>query len=164
MQVGAVFGLIFALIVMGFVLFFGSSQIANVMCIGSIGQTTKAVKNLEALVDDIQASGEGSSDTYRVNTAGNANLCFIDPDDPRPSISGRWLPDPDLYPVTEKKIQTGHYNVWIEYNCGNMEPGYIMDYVVTPFPGQPGNFCIGAGETLLLTNIGAEVRVERLQG
>ena len=162
MQVGAVFGMIFAIIVMGFVLFFGADQIANIMCIGNIGQTTKAVKNLETLVDDVQASGEGSSDTFKVSIAKNAKLCFIDPDDPRPHLTGNWMPDPELYPVIRERIQTGGYNVWIEYNCGNTDPGHIMDYVVTASPGQLGNFCVESGNTLLLTNIGIEVMVEKL--
>ena len=55
MQVGAVFGLIFALIVMGLILFFGSEQLMNIICIGNIGQTNKVVKNLEYKIDDIQA-------------------------------------------------------------------------------------------------------------
>jgi hypothetical protein len=161
MEVGAVFGIIFALIVMAFVILFGTGQITNIMCMGSVAQTSKEVKNLGAMVDDIQASGEGSSDTFPVRIASNAELCFIDTADPRPNIIGGWLPDPDTYPVIEKKIQTEGLNIWINYNCGGTEPGYVMDYIVTPEPGQAGNFCVHAGDTLLLTNLGTTVRVEK---
>jgi hypothetical protein len=159
MQVGAVFGIIFALIVMAFVLYLGSTQITNIMCLGNVGQTNKAVKDLENLVDDIQASGEGSSDTFRLSISTNAMVCFIDPDDPGRSVSGGWLPDPEIYPIIATKIQTGNYNVWIEYNCGDADPAYRMDYMVTE-----SNFCADSGDTLLLTNIGVEVRVEKLAG
>jgi hypothetical protein len=156
MQVGAVFGMIFAIIVMAFLLVFGSDQIANIMCLGNVGQTSKSIKDLEKVVDDIQASGEGSSDTFRMRIPGNAEVCFVNPDDPRPSISGGWLPDPELYPIIEQKIRTGNLNVWVEYNCGSVEPGYVMDYIVTD-----SNFCAASGETLLLTNLGIQVRVEK---
>jgi len=159
MEVGAVFGMIFAIIVMGFIIYFGSGQIINIICMGNIGQTSKAIRNLEVLVDDIQASGEGSSDTYRMSIPTNARVCFIDPADPRPSITGGWLPDPDEYPVIEKKIQTGGYNTWIDYKCGDADPAHRMNYIVVD-----SNFCVGAGDTVLLTNIGIEVRIEKLTG
>lgn len=158
MQVGAVFGLIFALIVMGFVLFFGADQIANLLCMGGTGQTSKAVKDLEIMVDDIQASGEGSSDVFSMNIAKNAKVCFVDPLDTTPHPSEGWAPDLDLYPVIKIEIETGGYNVWIEYNCGSPNPGYRMDHIVSGI----GNFCVNAGDTLLLTNIGTQVRLERL--
>ena len=162
MQVGAVFGIIFAVIVLGFVLVLGTDQITNVMCTSSIAQTSKEVKNLETMVNDLQASGSGSSDSVQLRIAGNAEVCFVDPSDPRPNIIGGWLPDPDLYPVIESKIQTGMLNVWINYNCGTTEPGYTMDHVVTSIPGQTGNFCARAGDTILLTNVGTQVRIEKL--
>jgi hypothetical protein len=159
MQVGAVFGLIFALIVMAFVIYFGSTQLVNIMCLGNVGQTNNVVKNLENLVDDIQASGEGSSDTFRMSIPSNAKVCFLDPSDPSCSLAGDWWPDPEFYPIIETKIQTGGYNVWIEYNCGSSDDGYRMDYAVTD-----SNFCASSGDTLLLTNIGIEVRVEMFTG
>jgi hypothetical protein len=162
MDVGAAFGMIFAVIVLAFVLLLGTGQITNIMCTSSIAQTSKEVKNIEAMVDDIQASGSGSSDTIQLRIASNAEICFVDPSDPRPNIVGGWLPDPDLYPVIESKIQTERINVWIDYNCGSTEPGYNMDYIVTSMPGQTGNFCARAGDTLLLTNIGSQVRIEKL--
>jgi hypothetical protein len=166
MQVGAVFGLILALIVMAVVLFFGSGQIANIICIGNVGQTNNAIKNLESLVDDIQASAEGSSDTFRLSIPQNAEVCFIDPEDPSISVVNGWVPDDDMWPIIQEKILSQGYNVWIEYKCGNPESGYKMKYVVTPEPGQKGNFCAGSGETILLTNVdtneGVRVMVEKL--
>ncbi len=163
MQVGAVFGIIFALIVMAFVLYFGSAQIMNIICLGNVGQTNKVIRDLENMVDDIQASGEGSSDTFRMGTPSSARLCFVDPDDPSRSITGGWLPDPDLF--IEEEIRTNGYNAWIEYNCGSSVNGYRMDYIVLKGPSDPDrnyNFCADSGDTLLLTNIGIEVRLEKL--
>lgn len=157
MQVGAVFGLIFALIVMAFVLYFGSAQIVNIMCLGNTGQTSKVVKDLGNLVGDIQSSGEGSRDTFRMGIPSNARVCFIDPSDPSPSLTGDWWPDPDLF--IEEEIKANGYNTWIEYNCGSSDNGYKTDYAVTD-----SNFCTGSGDTLLLTNIGVEVRLEKFTG
>ena len=165
MQVGAVFGLIMAIIVMGFVLVFGTGLFEDMMCIGNVGQTNKAVKSLESVIDSVQALDEGSSDTFRVSIPTNAVVCFVDPDDPRPSIVGGWMPDPELYPVIKENIETGSYNMWIEYNCGSgTNPGYVVDRMVRPQPGQAGNFCVRAGDTLLLTNVGVHVRVEKFTG
>jgi hypothetical protein len=153
MQVGAVFGIIFALIIMAFVLYFGADQIANIMCLGNTGQTTKTVHNLESLVDEIQAAGEGSSDTFRMNIPDNAKVCFINPSDPSPSIIGDWLPDPSI----EEIIRFEGFNAWIFYNCGKSDRGQKMDFIVTD-----RNFCAHSGDTLLLTNIGIQVKVEEL--
>ena len=149
---------------MGFILLFGTGFFGDMMCIGNVGQTNKIVKNLEEIVDKVQALDEGSSTTFKMTLPSNGMVCFIDPTDPRPSITGNWLPDPELYPVIETRIKTGGYNVWIEYNCGNTNPGYIMKYIVTPEPGQRGNFCVASGDTLMLTNTGVEVRLERFAG
>ena len=51
MQVGAIFGLIFAIIVMAFILIFGTDIFQDMMCVGSNGQVIKAVKDLESVVD-----------------------------------------------------------------------------------------------------------------
>lgn len=157
MQVGAVFGIIFALIVMAFVLYFGADQIANIICLGNTGQTTKEVMNLENLVDDIQAAGEGSSDTFRMNIPDNAKVCFIDPNNPSPSIVGDWVPDPNSF--IEEIIKMEGFNMWIFYNCGKSDNGHKTDFLVTD-----NNFCASSGDTLLLTNIGIQVKVEMLAG
>lgn len=167
MQVGAVFGLILALIVMGFVLFVGSGQITNMICMGNIGQTNNAMNNLESIADDIQASGEGSSNTFKLRIPSGASICFIDPTDPSRNIANNWMPDPDIWPIIKSKIETHGYNVWIEYNCGTPESGYTMEYIVNHKSGQAGNFCADSGDTLLLTNVdrpeGVRVQLEKLQ-
>lgn len=157
MQVGAVFGIIFAIIVMAFVLMFGSDQIINIICMGNLAQTNKAIKDLEYLADGIQSSGPGSSNTFEVGIPGSARLCFVDPEHPEPNFLGKWNPDPDLFIVEE--IQANGYNLWIEYGCGSSDKGYRMDYVTTD-----SNFCVGPGESLLLTNIGVEVSIEPFTG
>jgi hypothetical protein len=164
MQVGAVFGIIFAIIVMALLLAFGSGQIINIICLGNLAQTNKAIRDLEFLVDGIQASGPESSDTFGVSIPGNARLCFVDPEHPEPNFLGRWNPDPDSF--IELDIKEKGYNLWIEYGCGSSDKGYRMDYVVVRGPSDTTNrnFCIGSGETLLLTNIGVEVRVEPFTG
>ena len=43
--------------------------------------------------------------------------------------------------------------------CGDIDPAYRMDYIVTD-----SNFCAGSGESLLLTNIGVQVRIEKFTG
>ncbi len=164
MQVGHAFGIIFAIIVMGFVILVGTGMFQDMMCVGNIGQTDRAVKQLEDRVDNVQALDSGSSTTFRMTMPSNAMVCFIDPEDPRPSITGNWLPDPDLYPVIEQSIRTGGYNVWIEHGCGESDPGYRMAHITLPGEGHQGNFCVRSGDTLMLTNVGTEVMIEKHSG
>lgn len=156
MQVGAMFGIIFALIVMAFVILFGTGQINNMLCTGSMGQTSKTIRNLEIVVGDIQASGEGSGDIIRLSLPENARVCFVNPDNPSPSILGDWMPDPNLF--IEEEIQSNSYNMWIEYGCGVAGEGYDMHYVYTN-----SNFCAIKGDRLLLTNTGIEVSVQKVE-
>jgi hypothetical protein len=155
MQVGAMFGLVFAIIVMIFVLAFGFGFIPDMMCVGNVGQINRVVTNIESLVDTIQSLDEGSSDEFRVNIPEDNKICFIDPEDPGPNIAEDWYPPPDLF--IEEEIKSSGYNTWIDYSCGDSDSGYKIRYLVTN-----SNFCVSRGDRLLLTNIGVEVRAERI--
>lgn len=154
MQVGAIFGLIFAILVMAFMIFFGSGMLEDFICVGNVGQTNHVIQNLEGLIDDIQASGSNSRKQFIMNIPRNAKVCFVDPENPGRNILGGWNPDPNLY--IEEEIKAQGYNLWIEYNCGTNPPGHKLDYLVID-----ENFCVGSKEIILLTNIGIEVRVEK---
>ncbi len=155
MQVGMVFGIIFALIVMAMVLTFGSGMIADMMCMGSLGQTNKAIEDMADAVSRVHSLDEGSSSPFDVSLPSSARVCFVDPEDPSPSITGGWMPDPGLF--IEEEIQANGYNIWLEYNCGESDRGFSMRYLETE-----SNFCAERGDRLLLTNTGMTVSVRRL--
>jgi hypothetical protein len=155
MQVGAVFGIIFAIIVMAIVLVFGSGMITDMMCMGSLGQTNKVIDNLNDMTDRVQSLDEGSSTPFDVNLPSSARLCFVDPEHPNRSIIGDWMPDPGLF--IEDEIHANGYNMWIEYNCGSSDTGLYMKYLATE-----SNFCVKKGDRLLLTNTGISVNIKKL--
>lgn len=155
MQVSAIFGIIFALIVMGFVMIFGTGIFQDMMCVGNNGQVTKAYKDLEAVVDQVQALDDGSTKSFRMGIPTGSRICFVDPADPSHNITGDWFPDPNL--LIEEEIMDNGYNTWIEYGCGPSTDGFRMQYLVTD-----KNFCTISGDRVLLTNIGVQVRVEKI--
>jgi hypothetical protein len=156
MNVGMVFGIILAIIVMSFVIVFGLDQIGNMFCAGSVAQVNKAIMNLEDVVGDIYSAGLGSSDTYLMSIPETAKVCFVNTDDPRPNLALGWKPDPNDYPVIEQTIQMNGYNTWIYYGCGpEHEPGYRIDYMVVD-----QSFCTITGEYVYLENRGMTVGVE----
>jgi hypothetical protein len=151
-----VFGIITAILIMIFVVIFGSGQVSNMFCAGSVAQTNKAVLNLEEIVNDIYSAGLGSSDVYTMRLPDSAVVCFINTDDPRPNIALGWKPNPDDYTVIAQNIQIQGFNMWIEYNCGpDTEPGHTVDYMVVP-----NSFCTESGDTVYLENKGMTVEVE----
>jgi len=155
LNVGMVFGIITAILVMIFVIIFASDQISNMFCAGSVAQTNKAVMNLEEIVDDIYYAGLDSSDLYTMRLPDNAKVCFINTDDPRPNIALGWSPEINQYPIIEQIIQLQDYNTWIEYNCGpDSDPGYKISYMVVP-----NSFCTTSGDRVYLKNKGMTVEV-----
>lgn len=154
MQIAAVFGIVFAIIVLIFILIFGAGQIINIMCLGNIGTTNTAVKNLEAVVEDVASSGQGSTDIFDVNIPDNARICIINPYDPSASVTGGWMPDRDM--LIGEEIQDRGYTLWIEYNCGKTGDGYKIPSIITDT-----NYCVEGGEKLLLTNMGIKVKAEK---
>lgn len=156
MNVGMAFGIITAIIVMSFVIVFGTDMIANMFCTGGVAQVNKAVMNLEEVVNDIYSAGLGSSDTYLMSIPGNAKVCFINTDDPRPNLALGWKPDPNDYPVIEQSIRLQGFNMWIYYGCGpEHEPGHKVSYMVVD-----SSFCANSGDSIYLENKGMTVGVE----
>jgi len=151
-----VFGIITAILVMIFVIMFGSGQIGNMFCAGSVAQTNKAVMNLEEIIDDIYSAGMGSSDVYTMRLPDGVKVCFINTDDPRPNIALNWKPNPNDYSVIEQSIRLQGFNMWIEYNCGpDSEPGHKARYMISP-----QSFCTESGDTVYIENKGMTVEVE----
>jgi hypothetical protein len=158
MQVGAIFGIIFAIIVMVFLLGGGVSMLQDMFCLGSIAQVNSAVQEFERMAKHIRDSGLDSRNVYRLSLPGGARICFIDPEDPGPNFLGEWNPDPSLH--IEDEIMAKGYTLWIEYNCGSAS----MDGKASPYIYEEGNFCAESGDRVMLTNKGVDVLVEMYEG
>ncbi len=158
MNVGAVFGIIFAAIFIGFILAFGTGAITDIFCVGNVAQTNNAVKQLEIAVENLYVRGsEGSSDEYTLNIPDNARVCFVNSTDASPNVLGGWMPDPDTAHIVKRKIETQNLNVWVYYNCGSQEPGYRIEYL-----SVPSSFCASPGTSLYLENKGLSVEISKM--
>lgn len=156
MNVGAVFGIITAILVIVFVILLGSGQISNMFSLGGIAQVNKAVLNFEEVVDDLYSAAQGSSDRYKFRIPETAKVCFIDPEHPEPNLDSGWRPDPTRYNIIKNTIQLNNYNIWIEYGVNSGDnPGKRNSKI---YVGE--NFCAGPSDYVYLENTGTEVSVQ----
>ncbi len=154
MSVGMVFALIFAIVVISFVIFFGFNVIMNIFCTGENAQIQKTVKEIKNLVENqVYPKSKGFSEVYTLNIPENTKICFVNSSDPRPNLAGDWIPDP----VYENLIKENDYTLWITF-CGG-ESGYHVNYLRI-LPEE--NFCAGPGSELYFENIGKWVSVEKI--
>ena len=115
MDVGLVFGIIFAVIVIGALFVYGFDLIGGFFCTGNDAQTLKAVKNLETSVKDIYTLSEGSTTPFKLYLPGDSRICFINPDDPNPNRARGWDPDSTLIELlTTPRTSFYKSNLWIE--------------------------------------------------
>ena len=152
MDTGLVFGIIFAIIVIGLLLVFGMGQIADIFCVTNTAQVQKAVKDLEQATEDVYNLGQGSSMPFKISLPRNARLCFVDYENPEPQ---KWHPEPDLYDIVKSQINASRANLWIIYGCGSHKHTYRISYLRTA-----ENFCADSGDNIYLENMGRYVAVE----
>ena len=125
MNVGMVFAVIFAVVVVGLVLVFGMEQIINIFCFGSDAQAMSAIKNLENEVDNLYVLAEGASKRYDLGIPADAEFCFIDPSKAdQANILKGWEPDP----VFVSLIRENSYNIW--YTSCSGKNGYKVPYLL----------------------------------
>jgi len=153
MDTTLVFGIIFAIIVIGLLFVFGIEQIGGIFCLGNTAQVDKAVKDLENAVEGVYNLADGSALPFKVAISRNARICLINHSNTVPM--NNWNPHPDLYESINYTMYTKRQNVWIEYGCGP-DSGYRIRYLRIS-----ENFCVGGGTELYLENKGYYVTIER---
>lgn len=150
MNVGLIFGIIFAAIVIGLVAFFGISYIGdmgNVSCMSQVGQQ---ITNLEAAVRTTLSLSQGSSEEIRLIVPGCLDkFCFVDPEHTTDNPTDGWSPEDHV----EIMVRNEDGNVVI-YNPSGTVDTYKIDKV-KPYV----NFCIESSEELVLRNQGTFVEV-----
>lgn len=151
MNVGLVFGIIFAIIVMGFTLFFGFKYINEVMSLSCESQMGQQVTNLENGVESTLALSMDSVQKLKIIIpACIEKMCFVDPDYPElESAEGGWAPDGFLTDF----ISRYKYNVVIIKSSGQID-GYEIDKF-KPYI----NFCLTSTKTANLRNTGTIVEI-----
>lgn len=164
MQIGMVFAIIFTLILIGFLFAVGFNQIQSFFCIGSNAQTNKAVKDIEAFVDEVFILAKGSGKSYPLSLPSDAKLCFINKTNPGPhpyqDTTKTWNPDSLIIEQFLQNPDSPDYgsNLWI-YRCGSpLGEGYTMRFL-----SSSKSFCALSGTTLFLENTGATVDISFLE-
>jgi hypothetical protein len=156
MNVGVVFGMIFTVIVVLFLLVFGLGQLTDFFCLSSDAQVQKAIRDVENRVEQVYNLAEGSSMTLDLNLPSDLKFCFIDPLNPGPQDYSpqtwkNWYPD-DVYITL---IQDNNYTLW--YTGCSGQNGYRIKNLK---PKNNESFCIKPGVELYLVNKGQYVEID----
>jgi hypothetical protein len=154
MNVGLLFGIIFAIIVLGFVMFFGYDYISKFLGISGEASLVQQILTLEGEVKDVFNLAMGSTKEFRITIPSNVGrVCFVNPENPESNPSGGW----EMNVILTKMITSYQYNVLILDREGRFDDGKKIDHLI---PNQ--NFCISSGKRLLLKNEGKFVSISEL--
>lgn len=151
MNVGLIFGIIFATIVMGLVLFFGFKYIGEVMDISCESQLNQQVIEMEDSVEAVLETSMGSQEEVSVMVPACAeSICFVDPRHPGvENEQWKWVPDDYSVALIDRK----GYNMLI-MKSGTVEDGFQIEKM-KPYV----NFCIDRSREVILRNMGTFIEV-----
>ena len=143
------FGIIFAIIGIAFVVFFGYDQIASFIGISSEASMKQQISDFEKEVRNVNTLAMGSVNRFNFKVyAGVEKVCFVDSEDPSPEPANGWDPDN----LMERAIINNKYNMIIFNN-----DGFRGDFIQYLKPDI--NFCIDRTSDLLLENEGSYVSI-----
>ena len=149
MNVGLIFGIIFAAIVIILLLFFGFKYINEVMVLGCESQLGQQITNLKKAVGSTLALSEGASQELRMLIPRCVErVCFVDPKHPEFKGEG-WVPNE----FTTKLVSRYGYNVVVIKSNGGVD-GYKIDKL-KPYV----NFCLTSSDDVIIRNAGALVEI-----
>ncbi|NIO22560.1 MAG: hypothetical protein GTN38_00850 [Candidatus Aenigmarchaeota archaeon] len=149
MNVGLVFGIIFAAIVIGFLLFFGFKYINEMFEVNCDAILGDQIIKLRDQVEKTFQLSLGSSQEFILNIPScTEKMCFVDYDDP--SSYGNWETDN----ILTRMIIQNKYSLIVFDRDKNFE-GYEIERLKPNY-----NFCVSSRKTLLLKNEGSFVNVK----
>lgn len=154
MNVDLVFAMIFAVIVMAFVLVLGGDQISGFFCLSGDAQAASAVRDLQTEADNLYVLASGSSRDFEVRIPGDALLCVLDPDNPAPDVSRGWDPPESVQLIlSTPDFAESRNNIWYK-SCGSWQS------LSAPRLRADRSFCVSGADSILLTNAGTSVTAE----
>ena len=148
MNVGLIFGVVFTLILIGFVLIFGGQGIMNLMNISGETKIYSDISTLEKEVSNLYSMSENSAKTITVHAENDVKVCFVDPDRADITENG-WVADGKYDFIA----QHSRYNVFIIKKDG-------FDGKTIKHLKPRHNFCIISRKTLTVINKGRYVDIE----
>jgi hypothetical protein len=155
MDVSPIFGIIFTIIVMVFLLVFGLMY--NPGPIEEEAQLGRTIKMLGERIDNIYRNAEGSRTEFMLSFSKNYRLCFFNSSNPESRFysdsSMTWDPDQTV----KFRINQSGYNSWYYKGEDNAAGyGYSFSYLAMP---TEKNFCAIGGSKIYLVNRGIGVEV-----
>ena len=153
MNVGMVFAMIFAIIVIMLFFIYGFDAIQNFTCVGNEAKVSKSLNDLKSVVDDLYLQAEGSSNEFRLNLPADAEFCFVNPASPERNPTGGWTEDDVIINYIRNEYANGvGYTLYYAHCSGK-------DFYELKRIQPASNFCIQSGR-LYLENQGFYVSVE----
>jgi hypothetical protein len=152
MDMALVFGIIFAAIVMGLLVFFGFKYINEMFAMSCESQTGQLTENLKNVVRSTSALSKGSVQEFKiiVQSTCATRICFVDPQHPEiENTEGKWVPDE----LTTYLVSRNKYNLIITEKDGGIK-GYIIEKL-KPYV----NFCLTSTRDVTIRNTGAMVEI-----
>ena len=154
MQVGMIFALVFAVIMIGLIFVFALPMIGDLMNVGGQAQINKMIKDIETKIDNLYwNAGYGSSEVLKISLPADTRICFINPDDLSNAIYKEkwriWSQDEAI----KVMIRNEEYNLWYYY--GEDQNGYKVNHLLV----SGKNFCTISGTEIYLENTGKQVSV-----
>ncbi len=150
MNVGLIFGIIFAAIVIGFLLMFGMGSVTDLFNISGNAQLGQQVVNLQSKVESTFNLAYGSVQEFKfVLPPGVKKICFVDPDNPFSNPDGSWESNKFL----DTYISRYSYNLLV-FKGDDLPEGYVIKKLK---PNQ--NFCMTKTRKITLKNLGSVVEV-----
>ncbi len=151
MNVGLIFGIIFAIIVMGMLIVFGMQNIGSVIEVSCESHIGQEMINIEKAVDKVRTFSQGSSIELIVLVPSCVErVCFVDPQHPEiENKKGGWMTN-DF--ISDLVSSNGH-NVVLLKDDGSYD-GYTVSKL------RPvENFCITTKEKTVLRNMGSRIEI-----
>lgn len=151
MNIGMVFALLGAIILIAFLLAFGLGAISGIFNVNEQAQVQKAILELEDLVEELYYRAPGNSDIRELGMPQGTSICFVNSSVRKvwPESWKTWNPSQDIKDVLDVR----HYNIWYFWSTGN--EGYEIEHLVVP-----ESFCTIPGTEIYLENRGTYVTAE----
>jgi hypothetical protein len=151
MNIGMIFALLGALILIAFLLVFGLGAIAGLFNVNEQAQVQKVVSDLEGVVEELYYRAPGNSVLTELRMPQGTSVCFVNSSERKvyPERWKTWDPSQDI-----KYILKSHdFNIWYFWSTGN-EPYNIEHLEVEE------SFCTIPGVEVYLENRGTYVSAE----
>lgn len=152
MEVGLIFGIIFAAIIMGLLIFFGFKYISDMISISCESQVQQQTENLKNAAKSTFSLSKDSAQEFKIIIQSNcvSRMCFVDPEHPEvQNMEWGWVPNEFL----NKMVSSYKYDVIITRPDGAVD-GYQIDNL------KPSvNFCLTSTRDVTLRNVGKTVDV-----